>query len=86
MVAGDNALSPCSDLQAWSYAYAMWLLTYVIVPHLSFSVERDHGLTRDHSHTRPADVLINGWDRGKPAALDITVTSPLCPGHLGRVM
>ena len=43
------------------------------------SVEKGHGLTRDHSHTRPADVLIPGWDRGKPAAFDVTVTSPLCP-------
>ena len=33
--------------------------------HLSVSVEKGHGLTRDHSHTRPADVLIAGWDRGK---------------------
>ena len=35
-----------------------------------------------HDHTRPADVLIAGWDRGKHAALDITVTSPLCPAIL----
>ena len=32
--------------------------------------------------TRPADVLIAGWDRGKHAALDITVASPLCPAIL----
>ena len=50
--------------------------------HLSVSVEKVHGLTRDHSHTRPADVLIAGWDRGKPAASDVTVTSPLCPAIL----
>ena len=50
--------------------------------HLSVSVEKGHGLTRDHSHTRPADVLIAGWDRGKPAAFDVTVTSPLCPAIL----
>ena len=42
-------------------------------------MEKGHGLTRDHSHTRPADVLIAGWDRGRPAAFDVTVTSPLCP-------
>ena len=40
--------------------------------------------TRDHSHTRPADILIAGWDRGKPAALDTTVTSPLTPAILGE--
>ena len=47
--------------------------------HLSVSVEKGHGLTRDHCHTRPADVLIAGWDRGRPAAFDVTVMSPLCP-------
>ena len=49
-------------------------------------MEKGHGLTRDHSHTRPvpADVLIAGWDRGKPAAFDITVTSPLCPAILRK--
>ena len=46
--------------------------------HLCVSVEKGHGLTRDHSHTRPADVLNAGWDRGKPAAFDVTVTSPFC--------
>ena len=46
--------------------------------HLSVSVERGHGLTRDLAHTRPADILIAGWDRGKPAALDLIITSPLC--------
>ena len=30
--------------------------------HLSVSVERGHGLTRDLPHTRPADTLIAGWD------------------------
>ncbi|KAL5494149.1 hypothetical protein EMCRGX_G015427 [Ephydatia muelleri] len=32
--------------------------------HLSVSVEKGHGLTRDHSHTRPADVLIAGHTKG----------------------
>ena len=43
------------------------------------SIEKGHGLTRDHSHSRPADVLIAGWDMGKPAAFDVTEASPLCP-------
>ena len=42
------------------------------------------GLTPDHNHSRPADVLVEGWERGKPAAFDITVTSPLCPAFLGE--
>ena len=33
----------------------------------------------DLDHTRPADIHIAGWDRDKPAAFDITITSPLCP-------
>ncbi|KAL5515365.1 hypothetical protein EMCRGX_G000523 [Ephydatia muelleri] len=52
--------------------------------HLSVSVERGHGLTRDLAHTRPADILIAGWDRGKPAALDLTITSPLFSVILGE--
>ena len=47
--------------------------------HLSIAVEKGGG---GHDHTRPADVLIAGWDRGKHAALDITVASPLCPAIL----
>ena len=43
-----------------------------------------HGLTRDLAHTRPADILIAGWDRGKPAALDLTITSPLCSAILSE--
>ena len=38
--------------------------------HLSIAVEKGGG---GHDHTRPADVLIAGWDRNKHAALDITV-------------
>ena len=52
--------------------------------HLSVRLEKGNGLTRDLDHTRPADILIAGWVRGKPAALDITITSPLCPAILGE--
>ena len=58
-------------------------LTSVIVP-TCVSVERGHGLTRDLAHTRPADILIAGWDRGKPVALDLTITSQLCSGILSE--
>ena len=50
--------------------------------HLSVSIEKGHGLTRDHSYSRLADVLTAGWDRYKAAAFDVTVTSPLCPAIL----
>ena len=29
------------------------------------------------SQSRPADILVQDWDRGKPAAFDISVVSPL---------
>ena len=46
-------------------------------------MEKGHGLTRDHNHQRPADLLVTGWDRGRLAAMGITVTSPLTPVILG---
>ncbi|KAL5477349.1 hypothetical protein EMCRGX_G024139 [Ephydatia muelleri] len=38
------------------------------------------------AHSAPIllDILIAGWDRGKPAALDLTITSPLCSVILGE--
>ena len=45
--------------------------------------EKGHGPTRDLHHESPADWLVTGWDRGIPAAMDITVTSPLTPVILG---
>ena len=52
--------------------------------HFPVRIEMVSGLTPDHNHSRPADVLVEGWERGKPAAFDITVTSPLCPAFLGE--
>ena len=52
--------------------------------HPGVSLERGHGLTRNLAHTRPADILIAGWDRSKPAALDLTITSPLCSAILSE--
>ena len=42
-------------------------------------VSKNHNLTPDHSNTHPADILIPHWYMGKPAALDLSVTSPLNP-------
>eukprot|EP00731_Ephydatia_muelleri_P002068 Em0001g2068a len=39
--------------------------------HLSVKVEARNNLTPDHSHTRPADVLVQNWSRGRPAAFDM---------------
>ena len=52
--------------------------------HLSVRVEEGSGLTPDMSHSRPADVLVQNWVGGKPAAFHFTVTSPLTPKTLGQ--
>ena len=52
--------------------------------HLSVRVEAGHGMCRDNNHSHQADVLAEGWERGQPAALDITVTSPLTPVSLSE--
>ena len=36
----------------------------------------------DNSNSRPADVLVDGWERAKPVAFDVTVTTPLTPATL----
>eukprot|EP00731_Ephydatia_muelleri_P029936 Em0021g459a len=46
---------------------------------LGGQVEVGSGLGLDRLHFRPADVLVNNWHLGKPAAFDLTVTSPLNP-------
>ena len=40
-------------------------------------VEAGSGLGHEGHRTRPADILIPHWDLGKPAALDLSVTSTL---------
>ena len=45
--------------------------------HLSVKVEAGSNLTKDHSHTRPADILVPNWSMGKLAAFDLSLTSPL---------
>ena len=32
-----------------------------------------------HDYSPPADVLVDGWDRAKSAACDVTIASPLTP-------
>ena len=54
--------------------------------HLPVRVEVGYGLSGDHISTRPADVLVQGWDKGKPTAFDITVNSPLTPATLRDVI
>ena len=42
-------------------------------------IEAGSGLGHNQCRTRPADVLVPDWMLGKPAAFDITITSPLNP-------
>ena len=51
--------------------------------HLGVQVEMGNNLT-NHSHTRPADLLVPNWVLGKPAAFDLSVTSPLNPTTLSE--
>ena len=49
---------------------------------LGGQVEVGSGLGLDGLHSHPADVLVNNWHLGKPAAFDLTITSPLNPTTL----
>ena len=40
------------------------------------------GQGHDRLNSRPADVLVKNWHLGKPAAFDLTITSPLNPTTL----
>ena len=40
-------------------------------------MEVGNNLSRDHSKTRPADILLPNWVLGRTAALDVSITSPL---------
>ena len=51
--------------------------------HLSVKVEAGNNLTPDHSHTRPADVLVQNWSRGRPAAFDISPLNTLTLSEAG---
>ncbi|KAL5516255.1 hypothetical protein EMCRGX_G001541 [Ephydatia muelleri] len=45
-------------------------------------VEVGSGQGHDRLNSRPADVLVKNWHLGKPAAFDLTITSPLNPTTL----
>ncbi|KAL5481393.1 hypothetical protein EMCRGX_G021541 [Ephydatia muelleri] len=52
--------------------------------HASVQVEVGAGLFPDHSQSRPADILLQNWNLGRPVALDISVVSPLNPSTLAE--
>ena len=47
--------------------------------HIGVKVEVGNNLSRDHSKTCPADILLPNWFLGRTAALDVSITSPLNP-------
>ena len=49
----------------------------IIMACLGPQVEAGSGLGHEGHRIWPADILIPHWDLGKPAALDLTVTSTL---------
>ena len=51
---------------------------------VSAQVEVGSGFGRYKRNNRPADVLVPNWSLGKPAAFDLTVTSPLNPSILSE--
>ena len=59
-------------------------LSFCHLAHLAARLEAGSGLTPSLDHARPADVLVRNWAQGKPAAFDITVTSPLTPAILAE--
>ena len=54
--------------------FVMFWLKHATGP---IQVEAGNDLTANHSHIRPADLLLTNWTIGKTAAFDISVTSPL---------
>ena len=47
--------------------------------HLGVQVDVGSNVTRNHNHTRPADLLVPNWVLGKPAVLNLSITSLLNP-------
>ena len=45
--------------------------------HIGVKVEVGNNLSRDHSKSRPADILLPNWFLGRTAALDVSITSLL---------
>ena len=52
--------------------------------HLGVKVEVGSRLTPALRQARPTDVLVADWERGRPAAWDVTVASPLTPAVLNE--
>ena len=53
--------------------------------HFSVQVEAGAGLSTVLSQSRPADILVQDWDQGKPAVFNISVVSLLNSYFLSAV-
>eukprot|EP00731_Ephydatia_muelleri_P005873 Em0003g121a len=51
---------------------------------LTCKFEVGAGLFPDHSQSRPANILLQNWNLGRPVALDISIVSPLNPSTLAE--
>ena len=45
---------------------------------LGAQLEAGSSLGHEKRQTRPADILVPNWELGQPAAVDLSITSPLC--------
>ena len=55
------------------------LVETCLLAHIRIKVEAGNNLSKDHSKTRPADILLPNWVLGRTAALDVSITLPLNP-------
>ena len=80
-------MQPLADMVGmWFHSIIIcmtFLQTSVAGPTFLLRLKRDMAC-RDHINSRPADILVQSWDRGKPAAFDVTVASPLTPAVLNE--
>ena len=60
------------------------LVHFLHCAHASVQVDVGAGLFPDHSQSRPAGILLQNWNLGRPVALDISVVSPLNPSTLAE--
>ena len=60
------------------------LVHFLHCAHASVQVEVGAGLFPDHLQSRPADILLQNWNLGRPVALDISIVSPLNPSTLAE--
>ena len=65
-------------MDIWSLFYIQKFATLHIWKSKLRWVSRS-GLTPDHSHPRPADVLVTGWEKETPSAYEVTAHPP--PHH-----